>query len=1523
MMGAMRQGIRNSLPGAVILVGTWLVTIAAGTVPVPAFAQQVTTNATQDLSCLGTRAGQTLGCSAGDLTATAVLSAAVGTPLFCQAGQSFNFDADVTINKQAGNTRYDIGFFTGQSGNNPTIADTSKQCSVATFPFSAPFSNQETTVAGDTCGDVAGSISYTPKVRNIKVLCVAASATETNLSVPFALSWQTPNSFTCTGPGSVGFDMPGNGAVYTDNKSKCSTGTATVSVNAQNLMVGGYVDVIKQTTPNGDAQSFTYTATGPTGSMVGYQLLDSNGTPVVSTNPAVPTVISNNTNSVTFTLSDAPGPNGPGVRVFMSVVAANRTLNIVESTTTHWSGTAAITCAAKTGSPTLTTNNANRSIAAVLNTTNNAAACTIVNTKRSRVSLVQNVAGRLYPADQFSLSVSGAGAAQLTTDAAGALLDANLVKVTTSGSGTGSFTNPSNPSFRATPGLNLILSNAMAAGSTSTSASYDTTLTCTNAFSGPGATTGLPSNAATSAYVLNPAPGDDITCTYTNTPRALLTLSKVVVNDNGQTASAADWTLSATGPTNISGVSGSAGVTAMPVTPGNYTLAETGPGGYALTSLACTGTADGNPSDGLALGSGEIATCTFTNDDQQLAQTVVKDGVLEQDPDGSGSVTAGDTLRYTVTVTNTGIVPLTNVSVTDSLLSPATQTCPTVAVGASCVLSGTYVVTAADATAGAVANTANVTSTQIPGPVPSNTVTIPVQPTVPGSLAVTKSHAGDFAAGSNGSYTLQVENIGNTTVTGTTTVEDALADGLGFVSGAGTGWTCGAVGSLVTCTSTDSVAAYGSMPPITMVVSVPGSIGSSVDNTASVGNSSVNGGAMVAGNTDIAHVLHPDLSTSAKGVVDLNGGNVEAGDVLEYRINLVESAGVIATNVSVTDILQAGLGSLQVTQVPGGGTNVPTAGQVVVNGITVPANGSLQLLFEVTVGSGFAPGDTIDNTAVINNPGGAGATPKARTLVFDQSGVGAGGNKVLYLHDDLTLDRTPQAGTPTTGVLVEAGSSDSWVLSPAIPAGETLVLSAGAIGVDLPVTTNYSNVSLDVQLFYRPAAGPDVLIGSSATQSFSTDNNAEERAFAVNLASDYTLDAGGELVLRVFNHANGNKHARVFEYNGTAATITFATSTVVTVDSVQAYSQAFADGNAQQAYYVHGDPVWIRAVTSDPFGGDDVSAAELTLIDPYGNTIVGPAAMTIVDTDIPSVGGSRTFEYATTVPALVDIGMWTATVKAHEGIEGTVWHTANGQFEVRGKVTLQQAWGTGANPGDSVTLQIAGGSDAVDGSSTAPATATPARAAATATATITLAHSFTTGNPGNYTLALACVRDADGTAVAVTGSGQSRQVQMPLDSSVTCTWTDTLTVPLTVVKLVLVQSDPVNGTVNPKAIPGAIVEYQVIVTNPGDAVDSDSVVISDSVPAETEFRVADINGEGSGSGPVRFIDSVATPSGLAYSYPADVAFSRNNGGTWDYVPSDLDGDGIDPDITDIRINPKGTFNGGNAQFTVSFRVRIK
>ena len=59
------------------------------------------------------------------------------------------------------------------------------------------------------------------------------------------------------------------------------------------------------------------------------------------------------------------------------------------------------------------------------------------------------------------------------------------------------------------------------------------------------------------------------------------------MNNSGGGALASAWTLSATGPTPISGTTGTPEVTAVEVTEGAYTLGETGPGGY-IGTWECT-----------------------------------------------------------------------------------------------------------------------------------------------------------------------------------------------------------------------------------------------------------------------------------------------------------------------------------------------------------------------------------------------------------------------------------------------------------------------------------------------------------------------------------------------------------------------------------------------------------------------------------------------------------------------------------------------------------------------------------------------------------------------------------------------------------------------------------------------------------------------------------------------------------------------------------------------------------------------
>lgn len=102
---------------------------------------------------------------------------------------------------------------------------------------------------------------------------------------------------------------------------------------------------------------------------------------------------------------------------------------------------------------------------------------------------------------------------------------------------------------------------------------------------------------------------------------------------------------------------------------------------------------------------------------------------------------------------------------------------------------------------------------------------------------------------------------------------------------------------------------------------------------------------------------------------------------------------------------------------------------------------------------------------------------------------------------------------------------------------------------------------------------------------------------------------------------------------------------------------------------------------------------------------------------------------------------------------------------------------------------------------------------------------------------------------------------------------------LTISKTADVLLDPVNGTNNPKAIPGATVNHTVETTNTGSGgADTDTFSVIDVVPANTFLFVADY--DASTAGPVQFTDG-ATPSGLTYTFTAlddpgdDINFSKS------------------------------------------------
>jgi uncharacterized repeat protein (TIGR01451 family) len=549
-------------------------------------------------------------------------------------------------------------------------------------------------------------------------------------------------------------------------------------------------------------------------------------------------------------------------------------------------------------------------------------------------------------------------------------------------------------------------------------------------------------------------------------------------------------------------------------------------------------------------------------------------------------------------------------------------------------------------------------------------------------LSVTKSHSGTFISGQTGQYTITVSNAaGMEREDNTVTVTDTLPAGLTFNSATGTGWTCGAVAQVVTCTHAPPLNAGASLPPITLTVNVLEAAAASVTNSVTVSSASYDLSAANNTATDVTATLDPDVSTSTKTVVDLNGGEAAPGDTLRYTVTLNESAGAEAINVSVTDNIPANTTFASFFSLPAGATSSFTPapagtfnrGVFTVSGITVPASGSAAVVFDVTVNAGTGPGEFIDNTADVTNPNGAENDPAAPQIEVTPSLVPASGIKFLYLRRNAggteSMSRVRPTAADTTDT-VNGGANDTWTIAPALQG--PLTIPTGNIPVRLWLTrqTGSGNRVVTVTL---SASG----IGTIATlgQNINPSTSATPSLHSFNLVNGTlrNLPAGATLTLTVANpagetaitiHPNGNGGSTAGVPNNSRVELN--TTTVINVDSVTTWSAAFNGGVAQGTFYP-GATVFVRAQVSDPFGSFDISSATIELVNPAGTTVVPATAMTAQGA--PATCGSQTaatciFQYSYALGASPAVGTWTARIVANEGQEGTVTDLGIGTFVV-------------------------------------------------------------------------------------------------------------------------------------------------------------------------------------------------------------------------------------------------------------------
>jgi uncharacterized repeat protein (TIGR01451 family) len=190
---------------------------------------------------------------------------------------------------------------------------------------------------------------------------------------------------------------------------------------------------------------------------------------------------------------------------------------------------------------------------------------------------------------------------------------------------------------------------------------------------------------------------------------------------------------------------------------------------------------------------------------------------------------------------------------------------------------------------------------------------------------------------------------------------------------------------------------------------------------------------------------------------------------------------------------------------------------------------------------------------------------------------------------------------------------------------------------------------------------------------------------------------------------------------------------------------------------------------------------------------------------------------------------------------------------------------------------------------------------------------------GNYTATMACTNTVSGSPTTLPSAIGGTITPRPGDV-ITCTITNTrrAIALLEITKTSSVISDPVNGTSNPKLIPGAVVEYVITVRNVGaGTVDASSIVLLDVMPAEMAFAVGT---------PVTFTNGTPASGLNTFNAATMVRFTQAAGGAapYTYTPTGS----YDANVRGIRIAPTGTMAAATSatnrpSFTVRFRAQVR
>ncbi len=1015
----------------------------------------------------------------------------------------------------------------------------------------------------------------------------------------------------------------------------------------------------------------------------------------------------------------------------------------------------------------------------------------------------------------------------------------------------------------------------------------------------------------------------------------------------------------------------------------------------------------------------EIVTVTYIDGvDASLVENQTRTDTIEALPlaDLAVAKTAsnatpneGDTIKYTVMVTNTGPSTSLSAQVTDVLPSGVSYssysastgsynpgsgiwTFGTLAIGASATLTIDATVDAGTAQQ-VITNSASITST---GQLDDNnandsaSVSIGVQGA---DVAVTKAVDDDApSTGDTVTFTIGVTNNGSNAATNVV-ITDLLPSGLSYLSDSGTGAYNSGTGEW-----SISTLANGASASLDISASVTAAAGSTITNTASVthadqgdpdGSNNSASADLYVGATDLAVTKSVDTATA------------DEGDTVQYTIQVTNAGPNPATSVVVDDQLPSG-----VTYVShSGGTYDSGTGLWSIGNLAVGASASLTITATVDA---HTAGQTITNTAsvnsgqldqnsandtgtadftvnyadlsitkVVDNPSPNNGDAIVFTVTLTNNGIATAYNiqATDYFPKQLTLDSySASSGTYNS-------STGRWTVpSLAVGASATLTMNATVSLKNNDSTSFFNTINIDQADQADPVpgnnsasaavkvSGLDIGLtksvdtampaaGGSVTFTIVATNNGPNDATSLVVSdklptgisySSYTSSQGG------YNGGSGQWTVGSLAV-GASATLTVTGITgagtdgeiitnytnVASVD--QADVNAYND-SASASIYVGGSDLALSKTidTATPTEGDTVTYT-LTVGNLGPNDVTGVEVTDILPFGLTYVSAAGTGSYDSVT------GIWSA---------GAVTNGSSVSIDISATVDSGTGGSTITNTG---TITASSGLDAVAGNNSASVDLTVQRvdlvmsklvSDSTPTEGDHIIYTLTANNLGPHTATNVTVTDhlpsgvtfvSANTATGSYDSGagiwtigtmaKSASAVLNITVSTDTVGSDTLItntatidgdqadsntgnntsgVDITVLNysqplLTILKSADKSGS---GASPGEAITYSVIITNTGDDIGT-VVVVRDQLSPYTALTL-DPFGNGT---PFNFN---AGTSGLTIG---SHSYSNDDGTTWAYIPVD-DGSGHDGNITDWRIDLNGSM-AVSGQFTLTYRTVVK